>query len=78
MLYRNTLKDVIVIVYSLRLILNMSVNWGIELWKHWPFLMLNKLGMGKPLEFSFQEITFIFVQCKANLAKSSFNLTSLK
>ena len=34
------------------------------------FLRLNKLGRGKP--FFFQEITFIFVQCKANLAQSSF------
>ena len=41
-------------------------------------MRLNKLGMGEPLEFSFQEITFIFVQCKANLAESSFNLTSTK
>ena len=34
------------------------------------FLRLNKLRRGKP--FFFQEITFIFVQCKANLAQSSF------
>ena len=40
--------------------------------------MLNKLGMEEPLEFSFQEITFIFVQCKTNLAQSSFNLKSIK
>ena len=38
--------------------------------------MLNKLGMGQPSEFSFQEITFIFVQCKANLAQRSFSLKS--
>ena len=42
------------------------------------FLRLNNLEMGEPFEFSFQEITFIFVQCKANLAESSFNLTSTK
>ena len=40
--------------------------------------MLNKLGMGEPLEISFQEITFIFVQSKANLAQSSFNLKSIR
>ena len=34
--------------------------------------------MGEPLEFSFQEITFVFVQCKANLAQSSFNQMPLK
>ena len=34
------------------------------------FLRLNKLGRGKP--FFFQKITFIFFQCKANLAQSSF------
>ena len=41
-------------------------------------MRLNKLGMGEPLEFSFQEITFIFVESKANLAQSSFNLKSIK
>ena len=34
--------------------------------------------MGKPLEFSFQEITFIFVQCKADLGQSSFNQIPIK
>ena len=40
------------------------------------FWRLNKLGRGK--QFFFQEITFIFVQCKANLAQSIFNLVSTK
>ena len=39
---------------------------------------LNDLGLGEPLEYSFQEITYIFVQCKANLAQSSFDLKSIK
>ena len=39
-------------------------------------MRLNKLGTAEPLEFSFQEIASLFVQCKANLAQSSFNLTS--
>ena len=39
---------------------------------------LNKMGMNEPLEFSFQETTSIFVQCKASLAQSSFNLISIK
>ena len=34
--------------------------------------------MGESLEFSFQEITFIFIHCKANLVQSSFNLKSIK
>ena len=34
--------------------------------------------MGEPLEFSFQEITFIFVQCEENLAQSSFIQITIK
>ena len=40
-------------------------------------MKLNQLGIGEPLESFFQEVTFIFVQCKTNLAQSSFNLTLL-
>ena len=67
--YRNTFKDVIVSLFTQINFKHVSKLGNLTL-EILAFFEVKFLGMWEPLEFSFQEITFIFVQGKENLEQS--------